>query len=359
VNARVERLRGELERLGAATFLVSHPINVRYLSGFESSNAALLVDRDRVVLLTDGRYIEASRGVPGVEAVHAERDLFTYLGETLATLAPPPVAFESDHVTVAAHAAVAASGVELVPAAKVVKTLRAVKEEVELEAIRRSARVLTDAFARLAREPFSGRTEAELAWWMERAIRDEGADDVSFDVIVASGPNAALPHHHPGPRAVVPGETVIVDAGAKVGGYCSDCTRTFATGPLPDDLVRAYATCRAAQESSLAAVRAGVSTRDVDAIARREIDESGIAPVLHNLGHGVGLEIHELPVFSNVSDETLAPGNAMTVEPGVYLPDLGIGVRIEDEVLVTEKGCEVLTRSIPRSVAEIESLLSR
>lgn len=342
MNARVERLRGELERLGAATFLVTHPVNVRYLAGFESSNAALVVGRDRVLLLTDGRYIEAARGLSGVEAVHAERDLFAYLGETLAELAEPPVAFESDHVTVVAHAAIAAGGLELVPAAKVVKALRAVKEEAELESIRRSARILTDAFARLAREPFTGRTEAELAWWMERAIRDEGADGVSFDVIVASGPNAALPHHHPGPRVVGPGETVIVDAGAKVGGYCSDCTRTFAAGQLPDDLVRAYATCRAAQESSLAAVRAGVPARDVDAIARGEIEESGIAPVLHGLGHGVGLEIHELPVVSNVSEETLALANAVTVEPGVYLPGRG-GVRIEDLVIVTASGAEVLT----------------
>ena len=350
MNARVEGLRGELERLGAATFLVTDPINVRYLSGFQSSNAALLVERDRVALLTDGRYLEGARTVAGVQAVHAERDLFAYLGAELATLAEQPVAFESDHVTVAAHAAVAASGVQLVPAAKVVKTLRAVKEESELELIRRSGRILTDAFARLAGERFTGRTEAELAWWMERAIRDEGADDVSFDVIVASGPSAALPHHHPGSRVIGPGETVIVDAGAKVGGYCSDCTRTFATGPLPDDLVRAYATCRAAQESALAAVRAGASARDVDAIARHEIDESGIAPVLHNLGHGVGLEIHELPVLSNVSDELLVPGNTVTVEPGVYLSGRG-GVRIEDLVIVTESGAEVLTPGTKELVA--------
>lgn len=342
MNERVRRLQGELGGLGAKSFLVTHPVNVRYLSRFESSNAALVVGGDRVVLLTDGRYLEAARAVPGVEAVHAERDLFAHLGKTLAELAEAPVAFESDHLTVAAHAAVASNGVELVPAAKTVKTLRAVKEERELDLIRRSARILTDAFARLAGERFSGRTEADLAWWMERAIRDEGADGVSFDVIVASGPNAALPHHHPGARVIGPAETIIVDAGAKVGGYCSDCTRTFASGPLPDDLVRAYATCRAAQEASLAAVRAGALAREVDAIARREIDESGVAPVLHNLGHGVGLEIHELPVLSDVSDETLAAGNAMTVEPGVYLPGRG-GVRIEDLVIVTESGVEQLT----------------
>ena len=341
MSTRLEGLRAELRSLGAATFLVTDPVNVRYLTGFQSSNAAVAVGRERVVLVTDGRYVEAARAVSGVEAVLAARDLFAFLGQQIGDLAEPPVAFESDNVTVAAYASLVESGIELVPAPRVVKELRAVKEEAELEALRRSARVLHDAFVRLAQEPLSGRTEAEVAWWMERAIRDEGAEALSFDVIVASGPNAALPHHQPGPRVIGQGETVIVDAGAKVDGYCSDCTRTFATGPLPDDLRGAYATCRAAQESSLAAVRAGAGGRDLDGIARGQIQAAGYE-VLHGLGHGVGLEIHELPVLSLSSEDTLAAGNAVTVEPGIYLPGRG-GVRIEDLVLVTEAGAEVLT----------------
>ncbi len=341
MSARIEKLRAELRSLEAGTFLVTHPVNVRYLIGFQSSNAAVAVSRERVVLVTDGRYVEAARAVPGIEAVLAERDLFAFLGRRLEELAELPVAFESDHVTVAAHAALIEGGIALVPAPRVVKRLRAVKEEAELEAIRRSARVLHDAFVRLARERLVGRTEAEVAWWMERAIRDEGAEALAFDVIVASGPNAALPHHHPGPRVIGPGETVIVDAGAKVDGYCSDCTRTFATGPLSDELRRAYATCQAAQESALAAVRAGASGRDLDTIARGQIVVAGFE-ALHGLGHGVGLEIHELPVLSDASDDTLVARNAVTVEPGVYLPGRG-GVRIEDFVLVTEAGAEVLT----------------
>lgn len=341
MSERVERVRAELEGIGAAFFLVTDAVNVRYLTGFESSNAALLVGPDRLLLLTDGRYIAAAREVAAVEAVQAERDLAAFLGQRLAALVEGPVAFEADHLTVAARDAVAASGIELVPTSKVVKALRAVKDAEELQAIRRAARLLNDAFERLARQPLVGRTEAELAWWLISAIHEEGAEAVSFATIVASGPNAALPHHHPGARVIGRGEMVIVDAGAKVDGYCSDCTRTFATGPLPEELRRAYATCRAAQEASLASVRVGAATRDVDAVARREVEESG-AEVLHGLGHGVGLEIHELPVLSNVSGGALAAGNVVTIEPGVYIPGLG-GVRIEDLVIVTENGTEVLT----------------
>ena len=228
------------------------------------------------------------------------------------------------------------------PTTGVVAAIRAVKDEGELEAIRRAARVTDNVYERLAQETLVGRSEAEVAWWFEQALREEGAEAPAFEAIVASGPNAALPHHHPGDRKIGPGETVVVDAGAQVGGYCSDCTRTFATGPLPDELQRAYALCRSAQESALAAVRAGAVGSDLDGIARTEIEESGLAPVLHGLGHGVGLEVHEQPVLRPASTDTLAVGNVVTVEPGVYLAGRG-GVRIEDLVVVGETGPEVLS----------------
>jgi Xaa-Pro aminopeptidase len=341
VSGRVERLRSELESLGVATFLVTDPTNVRWLTGFASSNAAVIVGRDRTLLLTDGRYIAAARATAGVEAVQSERNLAGYLGDHLAELAEPPVGFEADQLTVSAHDTIAAAGVELVRSERVTKTLRAVKEPGELESVRRAARILVDALLALAKERLTGRTEAEVAWWLERAIHEEGADEVSFDVIVASGPNASVPHHHPGQRLIGPGETVIVDAGARVDGYCSDCTRTFATGALPEELRKAYATTRAAQESALAAVRAGAQARELDAIAREELREAGY-DALHGLGHGVGLDIHELPVQNDVSEDVLAAGSVVTVEPGVYLEGRG-GVRIEDLVIVTETGGEVLT----------------
>jgi len=342
MNERIERLRGELGELGAATFLVTNSVNVRYLTGFDSSNAALLVSGDRLVVATDGRYVEAARGLGGLEVHAADRDVLGWLGDRLGALAEGPVAFEADTVTVAGHQALSANGASLLPASGVVLRLRSVKDDGELDAIRRAGRITTAAYERLTREPFVGRTEAAVAWSMEQALREEGADALAFPVIVASGPNSALPHHHPGQREMGAGETVIVDAGALVDGYCADCTRTFATGPLPEELRQAYALCRSAQENALAAVRAGATARDLDAIARGEIQASGLAPVVHGLGHGVGLEVHELPVLRPTSTDVLAAGSVVTIEPGVYLAGRG-GVRIEDLVVVGEEGPEVLT----------------
>jgi Xaa-Pro aminopeptidase len=342
MRERLERLRDGLEGLGAGTFLVTNPVNVRYLTGFDSSNAALLVGRDRVLLATDGRYVEAARRLEGIELRTADRDVLGWLGPRLGELVEGPVAFEAETVTVAGHEALSANGARLLPASRTVLGLRSVKDDAELEAVRRAARVTTAAYDRLARERVVGRTEADVAWWLEQALRNEGADALAFPVIVASGPNAALPHHHPGEREIGVGETVIVDAGALVDGYCADCTRTFATGPLPSELEQAYALCRSAQESALASVRAGATGADLDAIARTEIEDSGLAPVMHGLGHGVGLEVHELPVLRPTSADVLAAGNVVTVEPGVYLAGKG-GVRIEDLVVVGQAGPEVLT----------------
>jgi Xaa-Pro aminopeptidase len=337
----VERLRAELDRLGAASFLVSNPINVRYLSGFESSNAFVLVKHEQVLLLTDGRYIEAARGVDGVEAVLVDREFAPGIAAELPRLADEPVAFEADHLTVVRHSVLADSGLELVPANAVLQQLRAVKEPDELQEIRRAARIAEAVYERLTAERIVGRTEREVAWWFEQALHEEGADGLAFEVTIASGPNAALPHHHPGDREIGTGETVIVDAGARVDGYCSDCTRTFATGPLPDDLRRAYAACRSAQEAALSQVRAGADNKGLDEVARKEIAGAGFE-VLHGLGHGVGLEVHELPVLRQTAEGVLEPANVVTVEPGVYLPGVG-GVRIEDLVVVTENGADVLT----------------
>jgi Xaa-Pro aminopeptidase len=294
------------------------------------------------VLATDGRYVEAARGLAGVEVVQSQRDLLGWVGGRLGELAPPPVAFEADHVTVADHDSLSGDGVELLPTTGVVARLRAVKDEAELGAIRRAARITDAAYERLARETLVGRTEADVAWWLEQVLREEGAEALAFPAIVAAGPNAAMPHHHPGNRKIGPGETVIVDAGAQVGGYCSDCTRTFATGALSDRLRKAYALCHSAQESALVAVRAGADASGLDTIARDRIEESGLAPVLHGLGHGVGLEVHEQPVLRPESPDTLVARNVVTVEPGVYLAGEG-GVRIEDLVVVGETGPEVLS----------------
>jgi Xaa-Pro aminopeptidase len=341
LNGRVERLRAEMERLDVASFLVSNPVNVRYLTGFESSNAFVLVQDEEVVLMTDGRYAEAARAVEEVEVEIVERDFLPGLATRLGDLAQGPVGFESDHLTVSRHADLLSGGVELVPVAAVPLVLRAVKEPGELDAIRKAAEVVDRVLARFEEVRFVGTAEADVAWWIVQAIHDEGADDVSFAPIVGSGPNAALPHHHPCDRKLGAGETVVLDLGAKVDGYCSDCTRTFATGELPDELRGAYDVCRRAQQAALDAVKAGADTQALDSIARMEI-EAGGHDVLHGLGHGVGLEVHELPVLRQTTAGRLTAGNVVTIEPGVYLAGRG-GVRIEDLVVVTEDGAEVLS----------------
>jgi Xaa-Pro aminopeptidase len=198
-------------------------------------------------------------------------------------------------------------------------------------------------FERLAEQPFVGRTETELVWWIESAMHELGADGAAFPPIVAAGANGALPHANPGARTIEAGQTVVVDAAAKVDGYHSDCTRTFATGPLPDQLARSYEACLEGQLAGLEETRAGRLGRDVDAVARRVIEQAGFGELFaHGLGHGVGMEIHEQPAMRPESEDVLAADGVVTVEPGIYHPGLG-GIRIEDLVIIGNNGPEVLT----------------
>jgi Xaa-Pro aminopeptidase len=335
VNDRVDRLRAGIEE----PLLVSNGVNVRYLTGFESSNAALVVEPERVRLFSDFRYADAARDVPGVEFVETKRSLFASLSELL----EGRIGFEADAVSYGSWETLGRDGLELVPRRGLVEALRAVKEETELDAIRRAAAITSEAYGRLADERFVGRTERELAWLLEQLFHELGAEAPAFETIVASGPNAARPHSRPTEREVRAGETVVVDAGAMVDGYRADCTRTFATGPLPDELKRAYEACLEAQLAGLEAVRDGTTGVDADAASRATIEAAGLAERFgHGLGHGVGLDIHEAPRLSRESTDTLEVGNVVTVEPGVYLEGLG-GVRIEDLVVVGEDGPEVLT----------------
>jgi Xaa-Pro aminopeptidase len=275
-----------------------------------------------------------------------------YLYTELAQRLPSPVGFEADVLTYANYEFLRAGGVELVPRRGLVESLRAVKEQEELEAIRRATEVTNRAYERLVEEPFAGRTEKELAWRMEQLFHDLGGDGLAFPVDVAAGPTAASPHAVPGERVVEEGELVLVDAGALLAGYCSDCTRTFAVGEVSESLREAYEIVRDAQGAGLDAVRAGVSGRDADAVARAVITDAGHGENFgHGLGHGVGLLVHEAPVLRPESADVLAAGNVVTVEPGIYLSGVA-GVRIEDLVVVTEDDCEVLT-SFPKELITV------
>jgi Xaa-Pro aminopeptidase len=335
VTDRLERLRALLDR----PFLVTNSVNVRYLTGFQSTNAALVVEEEAVRLYADFRYAEAGRKVPGVEFVEAGRNLLAHLAEALSG----PLSFEARSLSFAGYETLDAGELELTPTHGIVESLRAVKDEGELDAIRRVTAIGDAAFERLAQERFVGRTERELAWRMEELLHDEGAHGLSFPVVVAAGPTGATPHAKPGERTIEVGETVVVDSGAVLDGYCSDCTRTFVTGELPDELGRAYDVCLEAQLAGLAAVRSGVTGRDADAAARNVIEAAGFGEAFgHGLGHGVGLEVHEEPVLRRESSDVLEPRNVVSVEPGIYLSGLG-GIRIEDLVIVTDDGAEILT----------------
>ncbi len=335
MNGRVEQVRAAVD----APLLVTNTVNVRYLTGFRSTNTAALIEPARVRLFADFRYAEAGRQVPGVEFEITRRSLVADLVERLSGR----VAFEAETLSYADYESLRAGGLDLVPTHDLVRGLRAVKEEDEIEAVRRATELTNAAFERFAQEPVIGRTERELAWRMESTLHELGAEATAFPVIVAAGANGANPHTRPGDRPVERGQTVIVDAGAILDGYCSDCTRTFAAGPLPDDLQEAYDVCLRAELAGLEGVRPGRTGVEADRTARDLIEQAGHGEHFgHGLGHGVGLDVHELPRLSPESAETLVAANVTSVEPGVYLPGRG-GVRIEDLVVVREGGAEVLT----------------
>jgi Xaa-Pro aminopeptidase len=335
VNPRIDRLRATLEE----PLLVTNPTNINYLFGFKSSNAALLVDPDQVRLFTDFRYAEAARAVAGVDFEETKRALLWDIAARLTG----PVGFEADYVSYTGFETLGSGSVEPVPRRGLVERLRAVKDEQELAAIKRACEITDRMFERLADERFIGRRERDVAWTISQLFNDEGADEVAFESIVASGPNAARPHARATRREIRPGETVVIDTGCRVDGYVSDYTRTFVTGPVDGVIKEAYAVVLAAQQAGLEAIRSGVAGADADAAARRVVDETSFAGTFgHGLGHGLGLEVHEAPRMSTESTDTLTTGNVVTVEPGIYLEGRA-GIRIEDNVVVTTEGLDNYT----------------
>ena len=348
-QARIARLAAGLEE----SLLVLDPTNVRYLAGFRSSNPALLVQPDGcATLYSDFRYAEAGRAAAaaaGVEFVVTERALLKDLAARLSGR----VAFESGFVTYDGWETLGSAGAELVPRRGLVQALRAIKDEAEVDAIRRACAITTATYGRIAEEGLVGRSEREVAARIEQLFRELGADGSAFAAIVASGANGALPHADAGDRRIEAGTLVTIDCGARLGGYCADCTRTFATGPLPEELERAYAVCLAAEQAGLDAISPGGVGAAVHEAAHAVIRDAGWGEQFgHGLGHGVGLEIHEAPTLRPDSEDVLAPGNVVSCEPGIYLEGSG-GVRIEDLVVVRDGTPEILT-AFPKTLLTVD-----
>jgi Xaa-Pro aminopeptidase len=330
---RIDRLR----ELLSEPLLVTKLVNVRYLTGFDSSNAALLVEPDRARLFTDFRYFEAAQGIEGVETVMTKRSLMAWLGETLSGR----VGFEANVLPWSFAEDLRASGVDLVPRKGLVEQLRAVKDDGELALFRQACAITDRMFERLTTEVrFTGRRERDIAWDIQRLFHEEGAEALSFESIVGSGATGSHPHARAGDKVIEPGELVVIDTGCNVGGYMSDYTRTVSTGGLDGELEEAYAVVLAAQQAGLDAIRAGVTGVDADAAARSVVDASAFSGTFgHGLGHGLGLDVHEAPRLSTESSDTLVAGNVVTVEPGIYVSGR-FGIRIEDDVVVTDDGLE-------------------
>ena len=356
--SRVERAAELTAARDLDLLLVSQSHNLRYLTGFTGSNALALIGTDVRRFLTDFRYVEqAGSQVEGFDLRSAAHDdLFANLPAALdPSERPHRIGFEDAHVSVRQHERLQGlipDTAELVPASGLIEELRAVKDEEEVERIRAATELADEVLGAIAERGLRGRTERAIATDIEHELRLRGADGPSFPPIVAGGSQGALPHAEPRDVPVEDRALVVIDLGAQLDGYCSDCTRTLATAEIDGAARDAYEAVLAAQVAGLAAIRPGPAGRDVDAAARKVLTEAGFGERFgHGLGHGVGLEVHEDPRLSRRGEEPLRAGHVVTVEPGVYLPG-EYGIRIEDLVVVREEGAEILT-SFPKELTVV------
>ena len=357
---RLTALRALLQQQDLDGVLVSCPENRRYLSGFSAADSHLnetsgflLISQEAAFLLTDFRYREWAQA----EASLFEVRLYTsgmakLLAELLGQLGIRRLGFEAPFLIYATYqkivqeAAAAGLQVEWQPLDHLVEKLRAVKDQEEISLIRQSLAITERVLVQVGATLRAGLTEREVAWRLEQALREAGAEGPSFPPMVAAGPNAARPHHHPGERRLQAGEAIIIDMGAVYQGYCSDMTRTFYLGEPDARFKEVYTIVRRAQLAAEAGIRAGMPTDEADGLAREVITAAGYGEAFgHSLGHGVGLAVHEHPSLSPVKEKavTLQAGMITTVEPGIYLPEWG-GVRLEDMVLIQAEGARLLNQ---------------
>jgi Xaa-Pro aminopeptidase len=349
VSERLKRCRALLDSAGVDGIVVSHPVDVRYLSGFRGDDATLVVTRDAALICTDSRFWEQVRAeVTGFTLAEARGEL---LAETAAAAAEhlgpaATLGFQGSAVSYADYRTLRRRHRGRLRDLRLrVSLLRVVKSESEIAVMRRAAEVTDAAVAAVVSRGLVGRSEAEVAWDLRAEYQRLGAEGEAFPAIVASGDHGAQAHALPGDRIIALGELVVIDTGARVSGYCSDITRTFAAGRAAPEARAVYDVVLEAQLAGLAVTRAGAHGQaDVDVACRSVIAEAGFGDAFgHGTGHGVGLDVHEAPSLGRVRGDRLEAGMICTVEPGIYIEG-SLGVRIEDTVLVTSNGCERLTR---------------
>jgi len=348
---RIAAARAYLEQFAVDAILFSDLCDIRYLCGFTGSEGTMLLSSSGASFLTDSRYTsQASREVSGCAVVEF-REKIAAIASLVGEMQVHALGFQPDSLNVATFNALQRSmpDVKLVPLGPETSMLRAVKDDAEISRLARTAEIASGAFHAILPSIRSGAVERDIALQLEFAMRTAGADDKSFDIIVASGERGALPHGRAGSRALGPGDLVTIDFGAVLDGYHSDETVTVAVGEPDPRLREVYRIVKDAHDLAIAAVRPGVLLKELDAVARDFIARQGYGEFFgHGLGHGVGLDVHEKPVVSFRSEGIVLEGMVFTIEPGIYLPGLG-GVRIEDTVCVTSNGCKLLTR-VPKDL---------
>jgi Xaa-Pro aminopeptidase len=333
--------------------LISTAENRRYLSGFTGSAGYLIITPDRAILFTDSRYTEQATGQAPDFQVAQVRGGWDWLPEALKETGAKQVGFESENMPVAAYQRLldtlkkdqALERISLIPTSGVVEELRVAKDQEELALLQKAIDASDAAMEAVCPTIQEGMTEREVAWRMETAMREFGADSASFSTIVASGPNGAMAHHRPTDRAIRAGEPIVIDMGARVGGYCSDITRTVVVGELDEMFRKIYDIVLGAQLTAINIVRPGLTGEECDDLARTVIAEAGYGDNFgHSLGHGIGLAVHESPRVGPQSSDLLRPGMVFTIEPGIYVTGWG-GVRIEDIVILREVGATSLSKA--------------
>lgn len=351
----MNHLKAFLNVMQADAALIHRPENMRWLAGYSGEGCLFITAKERVIL-TDFRYVEQAHIQSpdwALEQVSGDGSYPALAAKLAGGANAREIRVETDFLTYDAYQALAKAleGATLLPMGGAVEKLREVKDEAELDCIRRAAAIASDAFVNLLPRIHAGMTEKQIQRMLEFEMLELGSDGTAFDTIAASGPNGALPHAQPSDRAVQPGELLTLDFGATVNGYRSDMTRTVGFGRVSDALREIYETVRTAQQMGLDALAVGKPCRDVDKVVRDFVDARYPGAFGHGLGHGVGLLIHEQPRLNTITDEVLMPGHVVTVEPGVYIPGLG-GCRIEDTVIMTSGGY-INTIAAPKQLIEL------